>query len=456
MRSLFLHPGLAAHHERLLPGTLCLPEHPSDNWDVLIRWGVTSGPDAPFTLNPLAALRHAASPLHLKHLLHLAGVRFLPTAGGSSRLAWRRYRVHMVDLVPVAYARSTSGGRFRRVRELPAERARILQAAAQRTLYATGLHFGAVDVGFDPSGRAYIAGLDPAPAVDDGLLEAYLVALQGVLRRLQADASEPAERRDARILMGADPEFVLKRRHTGQLCDAAAYFPPEGPVGYDRQATVRAGRQEHLIAEIRPRPSPHPAALVENIRLELRRALHLAPDLNTAWLAGSVPHPGLTTGGHIHFSEIVVSTDLLRCLDTYLALPALLLEAPERASLRRRHCGYLGEFRVKPHGGFEYRTLSSWLTGAERAKATLCLAKLVACEYPALRRFAFSSIGMRKAFYRGEKDAFRPLFQRLWADIEATSSYARYEATLAPLGRAILKQRQWRDDLDLRRRWHLV
>ena len=101
-----------------------------------------------------------------------------------------------------------------------------------------------------------------------------------------------------------------------------------------------------------------------------------------------MPFRGHPIGGHIHFSQIQLTTDLLHALDTYLAIPDLLVEGSHRSRRRRRRYGYLGEYRLEGHGGFEYRTLSSWITTIHRAQATLSLAKIIAVEYPRLKTAA--------------------------------------------------------------------
>ena len=106
------------------------------------------------------------------------------------------------------------------------------------------------------------------------------------------------------------------------------------------------------------------------------------------------------------------------------------MEDPGLARARRRRYGLLGSFRRKEHGGFEYRTLSSWLTGVRRTRSTLCLAKLVAVEYPRLRRHLLATPQAHRAFYHGKKEVFREAVEALWYDMRGTDSYQEFSQDL--------------------------
>lgn len=459
MRILLLHP--SREFLRLIapfiPHVTLKSRHPGGSWDVLIRWGVDSGSDAPFTYNAAWALENLGTLGWVRSLLQVNGIPYRSHGDTPARKAERavaRYRVHMVDLNVVAVYRIRRGAEV--AVDLPSSpRGHTLTTLARRTLYALGLHFGAVDIVVDRRGKPAVVRVAPAPALEPPLIARYGEALASSIRTLTHDLTTPAGERSARILLGADPEFIVVRRHNHALRYASDLFPREGGVGYDRQSRVVQGRRRHPIAELRPKPAESPYALLANLQKELARAYRMAPDRNADWLAGAHPGPGCYTGGHIHFSGVQPSTFLLRALDTYLALPTLLIENPRGARARRPRYGSLGEFREKEHGGFEYRTLSSWITGMQRARATLCLAKLVAVEYPQLRQHLLRTPLSHLAFYQGQRAHFREHVDALWDDMRATPSYQEYSQDLERTRIWIHNRRQWRESVDLKRLWHI-
>lgn len=460
MRTLLLHPSEAAGRllAPLLPDVTVRTRHPGGAWDVLVRWGASDGSDAPFTFNASWALANVADREASRNLLELNGVaRWVERSSRrrSARRAAATFRIHTVDLRTVAIRRLIRG------MEQPApalsqRSQQILEAVARRALYALGLHFGAVDVVVESSGKPLVRKVNPAPSLDEELLTLYGRALAGAIHTLELDATTPPRARAASLLMGADPEFVVVRRHNRAVRCASDLFPMHGSVGYDRQITLVQGRRCHPIAEVRPVPAPSPYTLVEHVRRELQKAYRMAPDRNTDWLAGAHPAPGCFTGGHVHFSGVRPTTFLLRSLDNYLAIPSLLMENRTLARARRPRYGLLGAFRLKEHGGFEYRTLSSWLTGVRRARSTLCLAKLVAVEYPRLRRHLLTEPVTHRAFYEGRKGAFRDSVEALWDDMRVTDSYKEYSQDLEGTRIWILNRRQWREQVDLKRLWSIV
>ncbi len=453
MRCLVLHhcPKDVAAFARHFAFAACRTTHPGGWWDILIRWGNTDGPDADRTLNRAAAVNTAKNSDEVAQLLRANGLRFRSTDVEDDQT----YRIHVVDLSVIAITRKGRDGRFRRVLTMNPRRQRLLQFLSRRAVYILGLHFAAVDIRFDLKQKPAVIRIDPAPALSESELALYAEALLRTAKTLYTDTHTHPHVRDGEIIMGADPEFILQQKHTNRLRFASDYFPAEGPVGYDARS-VRVNRNwQYPIAEIRPRPSAFPSELVAEIRRTLRHANQLAPDRNTLWLAGACPHPKFPIGGHIHFSRIQLTTDLLEALDNYLALPMMLLENPDAARRRRPRYGYLGDFRRKDHGGFEYRTLSSWLTGVRRARATLSLAKLIVLEYPRLTRRIFTTAEIQQAFYQGDQSLLRPHFQSLWNDICATTSYRRFEREIAPIEEWIVARRRWRERVDLRRRWEV-
>jgi len=457
MRCLFLHGSAetAARLGPLLEEFTHAHVHPGGAWDLLIRWGNRSGGDAEQTVNRLAALDNAADHPQVHRQLALNRLPCRRTRQNEhGEWAVRgvavaaRYRVHVFDLRPVAIV--NMGGSRRR----PARR-RGMYYLARRAVYALGLHFGAVDIAVTPRNRLVILNVEPAPPLSPALARRYARAVKEYIERLRQALEVPPQVRAATVVLGADPEFMLRRRSTGRMRFASDFFPRHGVVAYDITGIRGRNGFRYPVAEVRPAPSPHPAVLINNIRSALRRPRRLAPDRGTEWLAGSMPFRGHPIGGHIHFSQIQLTTDLLHALDTYLAIPDLLVEGSHRSRRRRRRYGYLGEYRLEGHGGFEYRTLSSWITTIHRAQATLSLAKIIAVEYPRLNRRLLIGYEAQRDFYEARKVRFRALMPLLWRDLLATETSREYLDALHTLKTVVDAKRRWREGIDIKARWPL-
>ena len=416
-------------------------EYTPGPWDAVMAWGVAdfepSGGE--WILNPPEALRAAQNKEKVIERLKSHGIR--------TRYYGRRgrYRVHVCDLRVLGVYRR-SGKKLKRIRA-SSKRMRAVKAMAVRCIYALGLHFGSVDVVSLSKDVAAPTKVDPAPELTEttGRLYARSAANFVARRRSRLEfARKP-------VTLGADIEFIM-RRGKG-IVYASRYFSRYGRVGYDQQGS-RYRRGAKPIVEVRPSPSSDPGELVANIRDLLRRAARRAPR-DARWQAGSLPAPSYPIGGHIHFSNVTLTTDLLRALDNYLALPVAMLEDPARARRRRPRYGYLGEFRWQRHG-FEYRVPSSWIVAPDFAHAIACLAKLVAENYEHLRLDVFAHNEICRAFYRSDKEAMRPAFEAVWSDLEALPDYARMEDRLRVIPEWVREGKQWSETRDLKARWGLV
>lgn len=315
---------------------------------------------------------------------------------------------------------------------------------AQRALYVLGLDFGLVHMGIDVKGRAVVLDVTPVPYMSLSIGERFL--------KLVNKHHKGTPKRD--VLLGADPEFILRNSTTGKIVYPSDFIKKEGVLGYDERSEGRAGRF-YPLAEVRPKPDFSPLKLTENIRSILVTAASIFPP-DTEWLAGSVQFGQYHIGGHIHFSHIDLNNKVLRALDNYLGIPLFLLEDPDTSALRRRQYGWLGSVRYKSHGGFEYRTPGSWLVTPEITKATLCLSKIIATEYEKLPLDFFVDIGLQKAFYQGKKMYFYDLFHDLWRDIKRTVLYEAYQEHLKILPDIIERGEIWDEKNDFRKAWGLI
>lgn len=325
----------------------------------------------------------------------------------------------------------------------------------QRALYVLGLDLGMAHIGIDIRGRAVALDITPTPALPikaGELLHEKLEDFLALNQTYSADENvlpvnvEP-------IILGADPEFMFRDSRTGKLVYPSEYLEQEGILGYDERSENRQG-QFFPLAEVRPHPEICPVKLTENIRQILVTAASMLPPY-VEWLAGSLQFEQYQIGGHIHFSNVRLNTGILRALDNYLGIPVFLIEDPRTSAKRRRQYGWIGSFRVKSHGGFEYRTPGSWLVSPEITRSCLTLAKIVVTEYRKLRRDYFTDIELQKAFYQAKKFYFYDIFNELWKDITKTSLYSLYAEYLSPIKNMIESGAYWNENEDLRKAWGL-
>lgn len=145
---------------------------------------------------------------------------------------------------------------------------------------------------------------------------------------------------------------------------------------------------------------------------------------------------------------------LLRALDNYLALPLAVPQDP-RGKGRRPRYGALGDFRLKSYGGFEYRTLPSFLVSPVVAKGVVSLAGLIACGYSELMRRPLSEANIHSAFYEGRREIMMEHIPSLMDDLMRAPEYVRYERYAAPLMRQFKRGHTWDESRDIRKLWNI-
>jgi hypothetical protein len=174
-----------------------------------------------------------------------------------------------------------------------------------------------------------------------------------------------------------------------------------------------------------------------------------------SWLAGGHPLKGFPIGGHIHFSQIPLTSRFIRALDNYLTLPLFLMESP--ASLTRRSkYGFLGDVREQFHGGFEYRTPPSWLVRPRVAKGILSLSKVLTLDYKNLIWMPTLNKDVQFSFYKGKKEEVYSIVELIWNELrQCCPSYANYQKELDQFYELIESGYEWNEFDDIRRWWQI-
>ncbi|WP_223066279.1 putative amidoligase domain-containing protein [Paenibacillus caui] len=332
---------------------------------------------------------------------------------------------------------------------------RRLEKTAVRALYVQGLDFGEVTLLSCGSGYA-VASIVPLPEL--GLGNSARLFAESV-RRVAADwalEAAPASSGAAanKMLIGMDPEFLLYDRLRGKIVPASRFLDTAGRAGCD--AVWINGRRKYPLAELRPAPGGEPREAVQHLMAAMREASRQIGDKALAWLAGGMPQPGLPLGGHLHFSGVMLTPQLLRALDNYLALPVAALEDP-RSRARRPRYGLLGDFRRQAYGGFEYRTLPSFLISPVVTKGVVALAVLIAEEYkgPALSSLPLNDDEALSAFYQGDRPAIRRLALQVIEEVADLPGFSKYESYLTPMFDAIRSGKMWDETADIREAWKI-
>jgi hypothetical protein len=251
--------------------------------------------------------------------------------------------------------------------------------------------------------------------------------------------------------IGADLEIMIASPQN-KIMIASNYLPQNGKIGCDA-IWLGTDRSKKPLVEFRPSPSSQPLDVFAEIHQLMKEATKKLPR-SAKWWAGGLPFARFPIGGHIHFSQVFLSSRLIRALDNYLSLPLSMIES-ERSLKRRPRYGYLGDVRPQWYGGFEYRTPPSWLVNPTIAKGTLVLGYLIAASYKELTQTPLNNYDIQKAFYQGERAKILPIAARLWKEIEATSLYRQYSQILNAYKKRLFSEERWNEYADIRRSWQL-
>ncbi len=313
---------------------------------------------------------------------------------------------------------------------------------AIRGIYATGLDFGAVTIG-TKNKKNLVINIESFPILNDKIARLFANEFNNFSKK-------STDKQD--VLIGCDPEFIMLGKKDNLIL-ASDYFSIDGEIGCDA-FWINQNRKLKPIVEIRPNPSEDPLNLFHNIKKLIQQAKKNVNNNEIRFLAGSMPLSGYPIGGHIHFSGIPLNFWILRVLDNYLSLPLFLLESSKKDALKRRpKYGFLGDYREKYYGGFEYRTLASWLVDPEIAKGVIILAYIIAHSITYLRNFPLKEYKLQKAFYHGNKELLYPYIIKQWEQLEALNLYKIYEEHLIPIKNKVMHRIEWNEEEDFKEKW---
>ncbi|MBP1905701.1 hypothetical protein J2Z32_002349 [Paenibacillus turicensis] len=325
-----------------------------------------------------------------------------------------------------------------------------LEMAAIRACYALGLDTGEVTISIAEDQPCIVHHVIPYPDLtEESTAITFLNAISKVLSHIENENNECVK---PALQIGMDPEFILFDPKRGKVVPAAKFLNRIGNAGCD---SVRIeGRLRFPLAELRPEPAQEPRQLMKHLLGSFRTAYNMISDRSLIWQAGGMPRRGFCLGGHLHFSGVTLTPELLHVLDNYLALLVFVLE--DGSSLKRRpRYGFLGDFRIKDYGGFEYRTLPSFLISPLVTKGVLALVKLIMIHHKELNLRPLADEVVYDAFYQGDQAVIRKVIPPLIKQIKFLSSYSQYEKYIDPLFKAISSEKTWDEQADIRQSWKL-
>lgn len=399
--------------------------------------------DFTWTLNSLKGILNTRDEAAIQAMLGMNGMDFLIK---QSEVANKSYEILICDLNVISVKQKTFGKSSSPVKYVSEKTCEKAVSMAKKAAFLAGLDYAMVKVILNGKTKLKIENINASPVLRSQDFEDLINVIEQSSQKRIAD-------RQQEIILGADPEFMMVNLRNGKMIPASEFFPREGMVGCDN---IRIpSRQQRPVAEIRPKPDLSPLQLSGNIKKALQHAGKMAPYRNVKWLAGSQPCSGFSIGGHIHFSNVSLNCSLLRALDNYLALPIFLIEDQASAVKRRKKYGSLADYRIKEHGGFEYRTPGSWLISPEITGAVLCLAKIVVSNYALLFRNIFNGAEAQQAFYNGDQSVLVPKFEEIWKDVTSLPIYETYQNELQIIPQMIQSQQCWDENTDIRKAWNV-
>jgi hypothetical protein len=251
------------------------------------------------------------------------------------------------------------------------------------------------------------------------------------------------------FMIGADPEFLCVAG-TSDVIKASEVCedPDNGSIGADGNG---------VTFEARPEPSKNPLQVVSNIQRIFSLHVFDKPEFcDYNWMAGSYAF-NYPLGGHIHFGlpdeEPKKASGIL---SQYLASLSLMIES-KKEGMKRRDGEYGGPWdHRKQTYGFEYRTLSSWLSSPYVASAMLCLAKTVMFEKVNNPTFPFETFLTEDDFYDHNTERVEKVFPEIWKQITQMRLYQTYKPHIDVLYWMIQNKFSWFPKNSMREAWGII
>lgn len=333
---------------------------------------------------------------------------------------------------------------------------RALETSATRALYAIGLDIGSVLVAVSGTGSMAIRKVwsiehngqrEQQPSELPFEREALNRAMQQWLECWQPDSNQP-------FLLGADPELLFVDQHH-KLVSASELLLDHMSEQIGMDALLYKKRLIYPIVELRPHPVQNPAQLIAALRRLLGQLHELVAGRPLRLLAGGMPVAGVALGGHLHISGIPLTPRLLRMLDIMLAVPFAAL-ADERGKARNLKFGGLGDYRKQFHGGFEYRTLPSWLVSPALTKAAIYTCWVTISERFTLAHSLENVLEVNEAYIRSGQMELYTLAEKQIAQLISLANDRLLAEKLKPLLRALQRRVTWDERQDIRERWQLM
>ena len=316
---------------------------------------------------------------------------------------------------------------------------------AEKAIYALGLDFGSVWIGVTSNKSRVVLNVDYTPKLNIRREKLYRDAIVRFAEQYDKDMQTTSP------MMGADMEFMFKDR-AGKMVLASKYFAKKGSIGCDAR-TINRDLSKRPLVEIRPDPSNDPEVVVDNIRSIIHNAADKVGVRNLEWLAGSMPFKGYSIGGHVHFSNVKLNTPVTKALDNYLAVPLVLIENPVTAKQRRLKYGFLGDVRTQFHGGYEYRTLGSWVLSPSLTKAVLYLSQFIVKHYTKLKSDVFHSYTNQRSFYTIDRNFLKNYFNQIWAELEQIPGFFSIQKHVNIIPEMINSDQIWEENSDFKENW---
>jgi bifunctional DNA-binding transcriptional regulator/antitoxin component of YhaV-PrlF toxin-antitoxin module len=325
-----------------------------------------------------------------------------------------------------------------------------ISTLALKAIHATNLDIACVKVGVSKTNTLYV--LDISNHLG-GISEECLDAYYSEIRLMVLSFIEFKNKNESDITIGADPELLVMDKNTSELIPASYLIKDEGEIGLDSR-TLEGGKLVLPVLELRPSYSTNPIDVYNSIEKLFKELEDKFSFQNIGLYAGSAPHYHYWIGGHIHFG-IKSSSKLIRALDNYLNLPLLMISQTTTARQRNRTYGFLGNYRNKDHGGFEYCSLGSWLISPQITLGVLCLAKVVVSEFYYLKDIYIVNHLDSRAYYSVNKNYFTDKVKNIINQIRSTKSYGLYKKDIDVIFRMIERHETWDETIDIKSSWGL-